>query len=131
MFSHVIVGVSNFERALAFYRALMPVLDIEERFCERERPWAGWQSNPGPRPLFLIGRPYDNQEHEAGNGQMVAFLAESREVVLLAYEVALASGGTSEGAPGLRTEYHPNYFGAYFRDTEGNKVCVACHSAPG
>ena len=131
MFSHVIVGVSNFERALAFYRALMPVLGIEERFCERERPWAGWQSNPGPRPLFLIGRPYDNQEHEAGNGQMVAFLAESREVVLLAYEVALASGGTSEGAPGLRPEYHPNYFGAYFRDTEGNKVCVACHSAPG
>ena len=131
MFSHVIVGVSNFERALAFYRALMPVLGIEERFCERERPWAGWQSNPGPRPLFLIGRPYNNQEHEAGNGQMVAFLAESREVVLLAYEVALASGGTSEGAPGLRPEYHPNYFGAYFRDTEGNKVCVACHSAPG
>ena len=130
MFSHVIVGVSNFERALAFYRALMPVLGIEERFCERERPWAGWQSNPGPRPLFLIGRPYDNQEHEAGNGQMVAFLAESREVVLLAYEVAIASGGTSEGAPGLRPEYHPNYFGAYFRDTEGNKVCVACHSAP-
>ena len=131
MFSHVIVGVSNFERALAFYRALMPVLGIEERFCERERPWAGWQSNPGPRPLFLIGRPYNNQEHEAGNGQMVAFLAESREVVLLAYEVAIASGGTSEGAPGLRPEYHPNYFGAYFRDSEGNKVCVACHSAPG
>ena len=130
MFSHVIVGVSDFERALAFYRALMPVLGIEERFCERERPWAGWQSHPGPRPLFLIGRPHDNQEHKAGNGQMVAFLAEGREVVLRAYEVALANGGTSEGAPGLRPEYHPNYFGAYFRDTEGNKVCVACHSAP-
>ena len=131
MFSHVFVGVSNIERALAFYRALMPVLGIEERFCERERPWAGWQSHPQPRPLFLIGRPYDNQEHEAGNGQMVAFLAETREVVLLAYEVALAGGGTSEGAPGLCPDYHSNYFGAYLRDTEGNKICVACHSAPG
>jgi hypothetical protein len=61
---------------------------------------------------------------------MVAFLAESREVVSRAYEVALANGATSEGEPGLRPEYHANYFGAYFRDTEGNKVCVACHSVP-
>ena len=130
MFSHVFVGVSNFERALAFYRALMPVLGIKERFCQPERPWAGWQSHPDPRPLFLIGRPYDDQPHEAGNGQMVAFLAENREVVSLAYEVALANGATSEGPPGLRPEYHANYFGTYFRDTEGNKVCIACHAAP-
>lgn len=130
MFSHVIVGVRNFERALSFYRALMSVLGIKERFCEPERPWAGWQSQPEPRPLFLIGRPYDSQAHEVGNGQMVAFLAENREVVTRAHEVALANGGVSEGEPGLRPEYHANYFGAYFRDTEGNKVCVACHSAP-
>jgi catechol 2,3-dioxygenase-like lactoylglutathione lyase family enzyme len=129
MFSHVFVGVSNFERALGFYRVLMPVLGIEERFCEPSRPWAGWQSNPGPRPLFLIGRPYDGQEHLIGNGQMFAFLAENREVVSRAYEVALAHGATSEGEPGLRPEYHANYFGAYFRDTEGNKLCVACHTA--
>ncbi len=130
MFSHVFVGVSNFERALAFYRALMPVLGINERFCEPERPWAGWQSNPEPRPLFLIGQPYDKQAHAAGNGQMAAFLAASREQVVRAYEVALANGAASEGEPGLRPEYHANYFGAYFRDTEGNKLCVACHSAP-
>lgn len=130
MFSHVIVGVSNFDRALAFYRALMPVLGIEERFCDPARPWAGWQSQSSSRPLFVIGRPYDKQAHEVGNGQMVAFLAESREVVSSAYKVALAHGATSEGAPGPRPEYHANYFGAYFRDTEGNKVCVVCHSAP-
>ena len=52
MFSHIFLGVSNFDRALAFYRALMPVLGIEERFCEPERPWAGWQSHPDPRPCF-------------------------------------------------------------------------------
>ena len=61
MFSHIFLGVADFERALSFYRALMPVLGIRERFCERERPWAGWQSEPGPRPLFLIGVPYDGQ----------------------------------------------------------------------
>ena len=131
MFSHIFVGVSDFDRALAFYRALMPVLGIQERFCDPARPWAGWQSHPDPRPLFLIGRPSDGQAHAAGNGQMVALLAESRDMVTRAYVVALENGGTSEGAPGLRPEYHANYFGAYFRDTEGNKICVACHAAPG
>lgn len=130
MFSHIFVGVTDFDRALAFYRALMPVLGIQERFCDPARPWAGWQSHPDPRPLFLIGRPYDGQAHAAGNGQMVALLAKSRDVVTRAYAVALENGGTSEGAPGLRPEYHANYFGAYFRDTEGNKICVACHAAP-
>ena len=131
MFSHIFLGVRNFDRALAFYRALMPVLGIKERFCDRSRPWAGWQSHPEPRPLFLIGTPFDKGSHEVGNGQMVAFLASSHAMVNQAYAVALAHGGTSEGPPGLRPEYHANYYGAYFRDTEGNKVCVACHSAPG
>ena len=130
MFSHIFVGVRDFERALAFYRALLPVLGVQERFCDKKRPWAGWQSHPGPRPLFLIGTPFDERQHEVGNGQMVAFLAESRSMVEQAYAAALANGGTSEGEPGLRPEYHVNYYGAYFRDTEGNKLCVACHSAP-
>lgn len=127
MFSHIFVGVRDFDRALAFYRALMPVLGIKERFCERERPWAGWQSRPEPRPLFLIGQPFDGHRHAVGNGQMTAFIATSREQVDTAYAVALANGGTSEGSPGLRPEYHQHYYGAYFRDTEGNKLCVACH----
>lgn len=131
MFSHVFVGVSDFERALRFYRALLPVLGIAERFCDASRPWAGWQSSPGPRPLFVIGAPFDGQAHQRGNGQMTAFLAASREVVDRAHAVALAHGGISEGPPGLRPEYHANYYGAYFRDTEGNKLCVACHAPPG
>jgi hypothetical protein len=44
LFSHLFIGVSDFSRALAFYRALMPVLGVQERFCEPERPWAGWRS---------------------------------------------------------------------------------------
>ena len=130
MLSHVFLGVGDFDRALAFYRALMPVLGVQERFCEPERPWAGWQSQPDPRPLFLIGMPFDRQPHAAGNGQMVAFLASSRAVVDRAHAVALASGGRCEGAPGVRPDYHAHYYGAYFRDTEGNKVCVACHAPP-
>lgn len=130
MYSHIVVGVTDFQRALAFYRALMPVLGLAERFCDLERPWAGWQSAPGPRPLFLIARPHDLQAHEPGNGQMVAFLADSREVVVRAHAVALDSGGRCEGPPGLRPEYHAHYHGAYFRDTEGNKLAVACHLPP-
>lgn len=128
MFSHVFMGISDFERALSFYSPLMACLGVEPRFCERDRPWAGWQSHPGPRPLFVIARPHDGQAPSPGNGQMVAFLAQSRSQVNQAYAVALSHGGTSEGAPGLRPEYHEHYYGAYFRDPDGNKLCVACHA---
>jgi lactoylglutathione lyase len=128
MFSHVFVGVSDFERALAFYGPLMAALGIPQRFCDPARPWAGWQTPRGPRPLFLVGKPYDGQAASAGNGQMVAFQAASRAMVRNAHEVALANGGTSEGEPGLRPEYHATYYGAYFRDPDGNKLCVVCHA---
>lgn len=128
MFSHVFVGIDDFERALAFYRPLMATLGQPERFCDPDG-WAGWQSTPGPRPLFVIGRPFEGR-HAPGNGQMTAFLAASRALVDAAHATALAHGGRCEGAPGLRPEYHPHYYGAYFRDPEGNKLCVACHDAP-
>jgi len=128
MFSHVFVGSNDFDRALSFYRPLMETLGIQPRFCEADRPWAGWQSQPDPRPLFLIGRPHDGSPHMPGNGQMVAFLAQTRAAVDQAYAVALANGGVSEGAPGLRPDYHANYYGAYFRDPDGNKLCVVCHA---
>ena len=127
MFSHIFLGVSDFQRALSFYSPVMEALEIKLRFCEPERPWAGWQSSPNPRPLFVIAKPFDSQAPQPGNGTMVAFLAANRAQVFRAYEVALANGGTCEGKPGLRPEYHEHYFGAYFRDPDGNKLCVACH----
>ena len=130
MFSHVFIGVGDFDRALAFYAPLMAALELPQRFCDPSRPWAGWQSVPGPRPLFLIGRPFDDMAHAAGNGQMTAFLAGSRAMVDAAHAAALAHGGRCEGPPGLRPEYHEHYYGAYFRDPDGNKLCVACHSPP-
>lgn len=129
MFSHVFLGTRDFERALAFYRPLMALLGVAERFCEPEKPWAGWQSSPGPRPLLLLGKPFDGEEHVPGNGQMVALLAADRAQVDQAHALALAHGGRCEGAPGLRPQYHANYYGAYFRDPDGNKLCVACHES--
>ena len=97
MFSHIMVGVSDFQRALSFYKPVLEALGIEFRFLEEDRPWAGWQSSPEPRPLFLIGRPYNREPHQAGNGQLVAFLASSRQLVDKTHDLALASGGTCEG----------------------------------
>ncbi|MDP9107955.1 MAG: VOC family protein [Pseudomonadota bacterium] len=127
MFSHVMVGVTDFERALGFYKPVLDRLGVQFRFQEDERAWAGWQSSPDPRPLFLIGRPFDRRAHQAGNGQMVAFLAHTRGEVDQVHALALAHGGTCEGAPGLRPDYHANYYGAYFRDPDGNQLCVVCH----
>ena len=109
---------------------LMESLGNTLRFCDRARPWAGWQAQPEPRPLFLIGAPQDGRAHAPGNGQMAAFLASDRDGVDRAYRLALQHGGTCDGAPGLRPEYHADYYGAYFRDTEGNKICVVCHVKP-
>lgn len=128
MFSHVFVGVSDFDRAYGFYAALMESLGIGLRFCEHTNAWAGWHSADRARPLFVIGKPHDGQPHHPGNGQMAAFLAADREAVHKAYQTALDHGGRCEGPPGLRPHYHADYYGAYFRDTEGNKVCVACHT---
>lgn len=127
MFSHVFIGISDFERALAFYRPVLASLGIRERFCEPERPWAGWESTPGPRPLFVIARPFDGEAPQPGNGLMVAFMAATRAQVDAAHALALTRGGQCEGRPGLRLQYHANYYGAYFRDPDGNKLCVASH----
>ena len=60
----------------------------------------------------------------------LAVSAESRAQVDQVHAAALAAGGRDEGKPGLRTHYHPNYYGAYIRDPDGNKVCIVCHKAP-
>lgn len=130
MFSHVFIGVSDFERALAFYQPLMAALGIAQRFCDPARPWACWQEPGQARPLFLIGLPHDGQAHAAGNGQMTALMAPDRASVDRAHALVLEHGGSDAGAPGLRPHYHAHYYGAYFRDPDGNKLCVVCHDAP-
>lgn len=127
MFSHIFVSVSDFERAVDFYNQVLTQLGITPRFCEPDKPWAGWHSAGHARPYFVICHPFDGKAHDPGNGQMVAFTAADREQVRSAYQTAIALGVRCEGEPGLRPHYHEHYYGAYFRDLDGNKVCVACH----
>lgn len=127
MFSHVFLGTNQFDRALAFYRPLMALLGLRERFCDPQRPWAAWEPAAGGRPLFIIGRPYDGAPASVGNGSMVALQAVDRPTVDRAHALALQQGGVDEGAPGLRPDYHARYYGAYFRDLDGHKLCVVCH----
>lgn len=127
MLSHVFIGVNDFDRAMAFYRPVLERLGLVLRFIESDRPWAGWQTPGVARPLFLVGRPFDGQPAVPGNGAMNALLAADRATVDAVHALALQHGGRCEGPPGLRPEYHANYYGAYFRDPEGNKLCVCCH----
>ena len=129
MISHLFIGLSDFDRAIAFYRPIAAALGLPERFCEADPGWAGWHQPGQIRPLFIVGRPWNGEPHVPGNGQMIAFMVERRAQVRALHALALALGGTCEGAPGLRPQYHRHYYGAYFRDTEGNKLAVACHGA--
>ena len=99
-------------------------LGLQQKFCEVEKPWAGWMVPGVARPLFLIGHPFDGMPAQSGNGQMTALLASTRAAVDRTYQAALAHGGMCEGEPGLRPHYHAQYYGAYFRDPDGNKLCV-------
>lgn len=129
MISHIYLGIADFERALAFYDPLLAALDLPVRFRDPVRQWAGWSNREGGRPLFLIGLPFDGGAAAPGNGAMTALTARCRAEVDECYRIALAHGGQSEGAPGLRPHYHPNYYGAYVRDPDGNKLCFVCHDA--
>ncbi len=127
MFSHVYLGINDFERGFAFYAPLCALLGLELRFRDPDAAWAGWNGPGAGRPLLLIGRPFDGGKAVAGNGQMTALLAPSRQTVDACHRLALELGGSGEGSPGLRPQYHPHYYGAYFRDPDGNKLCVCCH----
>lgn len=131
MLSHVCVGISDFERALEFYGVLAEELGWAQKFADFNQGMAGWVAPGTERPLFVITHPFDGNAPHAGNGAMIAFAARSREAVRLAYAAALELGAQSEGPPGLRPHYHPDYYGAYFRDPDGNKLCVVCHHPVG
>lgn len=128
MFSHVHLGTADLDRAVRFYGAVLEPLGIVQTFIDAERGWAGWKPADADRPLFVVGRPLDGAAPGVGNGQMVAFQAAERRIVDQCHRRALAAGATDEGAPGLRPEYHAEFYGAYFRDPDGNKLCVCCHA---
>lgn len=129
MISHVTIGVKNFPRAFEFYSKIMNNLGYKLRFCEYQKPWAGWQAHEDERPFFIITAPVNGESQSAGNGQMIALLAKDSVVVDSTYQIAINNGGVCEGKPGYRPKYHQGYYGAYFRDPDFNKLCIVSHNA--
>lgn len=125
MFSHITLGTNDWPTAKRFYDAIANALSLPV-FLERDGG-AAWGDAVGPK--LFVGPAFDGQEATNGNGTHVAFLAKSRAAVDDFYQAALAHGGSDEGPPGLRAHYHPNYYGAYVRDPDGNKLQAVCHSA--
>ena len=96
---------------------------------EWDRISAGWGTyeKGGLEELaFWIGLPFDKQPASVGNGSMIAFRARSWQVVDDFHAAALAHGGRSDGPPGLRPQYSPDFYAAYVRDPDGNKLAAVC-----
>ncbi len=127
MFSHVTIGSEDPDGAAAFYDAVLGTLGIEQLF--KLGGLVAYGTATGPKTFIL--RPFDGERHVPGNGGHVAYLAKTRAQVDAFYAAALEHGGTCEGPPGPRPQYHPNYYGAYVRDPEGNKLQAVCHSSKG
>ncbi len=64
-------------------------------------------------------------------GTHVAFAATDRRTVDAFHRAALAAGGTDNGAPGVRPQYHPDYYGAFVLDPDGHNVEAVCRRRPG
>ncbi len=124
MFSHVMLGTHDLARAITFYDAALTPLGIE-RVPSKWGTWAAWQ-RPGEATKFWVGRPYNGLPASWGNGAMVAFIAPTQAAVNAAHGAALAAGGLDEGPPGLRPNFGPDYYGAYVRDPDGNKLHFVC-----
>jgi catechol 2,3-dioxygenase-like lactoylglutathione lyase family enzyme len=127
VFSHLTVGSSDMDRSVRFYDAVLAPIGLVRLKSFRAASGYGPKDFAGINLPFWILRPHDRKAASAGNGVTVAFTVASRAAVDAFHAAALANGGTDDGPPGLRTHYHPDYYGAYVRDPEGNKICAVCH----
>jgi catechol 2,3-dioxygenase-like lactoylglutathione lyase family enzyme len=115
---HVGLNVSDIERSKAFYvEALAPL---------------GYSlfRDLGQHIGFLSGRAPDfwiSQRGEAGRGTHVSFRSPDRATVDAFHAAAVAAGGTDNGPPGLRPQYHEQYYGAFVLDPDGNNIEAVCH----
>jgi catechol 2,3-dioxygenase-like lactoylglutathione lyase family enzyme len=118
---HVGIKVSDIARSFAFYREALGTLGIEvlADFTVGGERHVGFGTD---KPDFWIssGRPLRGETH-------VAFTASSRSEVQAFHSVALSMGGRDNGSPGVRAHYHPDYYGAYVLDPDGNNVEAVCH----
>jgi predicted lactoylglutathione lyase len=117
MIGYVTIGTNDLEQAKKFYGALAEELGGKPTFSSERMQ--GYGSKGGA--MLAVCTPYDGKSATAGNGTMFSLAAPTRELVDKVYARAIALGATDEGAPGLRGD---TFYGAYFRDLDGNKLCV-------
>lgn len=127
MFDHLGFPVTDLARSKAFYdRALAPLgirvlVEVTEDMTGGQGAHLGYGRD---RPTFWIGT-----GKPAGTGVHVAFSAPDRATVAAFHAAALAAGGRDNGAPGLRPQYHPGYYGAFVLDPDGNNIEAVHHGA--
>jgi len=116
MIGYVTVGTNDLEKAAAFYDALAAEMGVG-RMMEFDN-FIAWGA-PGGAAGVAATKPFDGNPATVGNGVMVALEAKDKDQVQKLYDIALAHGGTCEGAPGPRGD---SFFAGYFRDPDGNKL---------
>ena len=125
MFSHIQLGARDLERLVDFYDAVLREFGFVRMPVEDDGgpPGCGWQRQDRPWPQFYVQIPFNGLPASWGNGVQVSFAAPSRQAVEAAWHRALQLGGSDEGAPGVRPGYGADFYAAYCRDPEGNKLC--------
>lgn len=119
--SHVSVGTNDLKRALAFYDAVMSVIGARRVLQEpKDDPHAVAYGKNFPE--FWVQTPHDGGKAATANGVHFGFHAGSKENVRAFYNAALAAGGKSDGEPGPRPLYGPEYYGCFVRDPDGHKI---------
>jgi len=120
MFDHVVFGVRDYEKSKAFYLAALAPLEIE---VVMEGP-LGIELSPRGGKSSLCLCPTDEKPAHLH----IAFVATSREQVQAFHRAALAAGGRDNGGPGLRPQYHANYYAAFVIDPDGHNIELVCHA---
>ncbi|MGB0572068.1 MAG: VOC family protein [Alphaproteobacteria bacterium] len=127
IFDHVSIGVRDIKRAMAFYEPALATLGLE---IVMDKGFAVAFGNGSGRQWLWISEPIEkDKEVVANNGAHFALIADSRSTVRAFYDAAMANGGGDDGAPGLRPEYIPTYYGAFVLDPDGNKIEAVCRKA--
>lgn len=126
MILYVTLGVSDIPRALRFYDAILAPLG--QACTESSATWAAYGPNYGAGCSLWLCTPFDGAPASNGNGTMVAFTAPTAEQVHAFHTAAVANGGTDDGPPGPRPHYGAQFYAAYVRDPDGNKLTCVCHT---
>lgn len=125
MIGYITIGTNDLPRAVTYYDALFGSISVG-RFMEVANYFVAWSPSPDA-PAVSVTIPFNKEPATVGNGVMVALIMESPEKVDAFYKKALELGGTDEGMPGFRPEENnKGYYGAYFRDLDGNKLNAFC-----